>query len=72
MFVVTKGGCAAAHIQHMRDRPLMKMNLQLHLVESDITGATGMRNFHTIAAGECDPEVLATFRDFRWTFAIST
>src|SRR4051794_38225517 len=33
---------AAAHIQHMQ-KALMEMNLQLHHVVSDITGATGMR-----------------------------
>lgn len=32
---------AAAHIQHMQ-KALMEMNLQLHHVVSDITGATGM------------------------------
>ena len=31
---------AAAHIQHMQ-KALMEMNLQLHHVVSDITGATG-------------------------------
>ena len=33
---------AAAHIQHMQ-KALIEMNLQLHHVVSDITGATGMR-----------------------------
>jgi len=33
---------AAAHIQHIQ-KALMEMNLQLHHVVSDITGATGMR-----------------------------
>jgi transposase len=33
---------AASHIQHMQ-KALMQMNLQLHHVVSDITGATGMR-----------------------------
>ena len=55
---------AAAHIQHMQ-KSLMEMNLQLHHVVSDITGATGMRIIRAIVAGERDPEVLATFRDIR-------
>lgn len=55
---------AAAHIQHMQ-KALMEMNLQLHHVVSDITGATGMRIIRAIIAGERDPEVLAAFRDIR-------
>ena len=55
---------AAAHIQHMQ-KALMKMNLQLHHVVSDITGATGMRIIRAIVVGERDPEVLAAFRDIR-------
>jgi transposase len=55
---------AAAHIQHMQ-KALMEMNLQLHHVVSDITGATGMRIIRAIVAGERDPEVLAGFRDIR-------
>ncbi len=55
---------AAAHIQHMQ-KALMEMNLQLHHVVSDITGATGMRIIRAIVSGERDPEVLAVFRDIR-------
>ncbi|MEZ5674357.1 MAG: IS110 family transposase [Thalassovita sp.] len=55
---------AAAHIQHMQ-KALMEMNLQLHHVVSDITGATGMRIIRAIVEGERDPEVLAAFRDVR-------
>jgi transposase len=55
---------AAAHIQHMQ-KALMEMNLQLHHVVSDITGATGMRIIRAIVSGERDPEVLAAFRDIR-------
>ena len=54
----------AAHIQHMQ-KALMEMNLQLHHVVSDITGATGMRIIRAIVAGERDPEALAAFRDIR-------
>jgi transposase len=55
---------AAAHIQHMQ-KAQMEMNLQLHHVVSDITGATGMRIIRAIVSGERDPEVLAAFRDIR-------
>ncbi len=55
---------AAAHIQHMQ-KALMEMNLQLHHVVSDITGATGMRIIRALVAGERDPEVLAAYRDVR-------
>src|SRR5205823_11639154 len=55
---------AAAHIQHMQ-KALMEMNLQLHHVVSDITGATGMRIIRAIVAGERNPAVLATHRDRR-------
>jgi transposase len=55
---------AAAHIQHMQ-KALMEMNLQLHHVLTDITGATGMRIIRAIVAGERNPEVLAAYRDIR-------
>jgi transposase len=55
---------AAAHIQHMQ-KALMEMNLQLHHVVSDITGAAGMRIIRAIVAGERDPDVLAAYRDVR-------
>jgi transposase len=55
---------AAAHIQHMQ-KALMQMNLQLHHVVSDITGATGMSIIRAIVAGERDPNVLASQRDRR-------
>lgn len=55
---------AAAHIQHMQ-KALMEMNLQLHHVVSDITGATGMRIIRAIVSGERDPDVLASMRDIR-------
>jgi transposase len=46
-------------------KALMEMNLQLHHVVSDITGATGMRIIRAIVAGERNPDVLATYRDVR-------
>ena len=55
---------AAAHIQHMQ-KALMEMNLQLHHVVSDITGATGMKIIRAIVAGERNPDVLADYRDVR-------
>ncbi len=55
---------AASHIQHMQ-KALTEMNLQLHHVVADITGATGLRIIRAILAGECDPKVLARLRDYR-------
>lgn len=55
---------AASHIQHMQ-KALTEMNLQLHHVVSDITGATGLRIIRAILAGERDPVLLATLRDIR-------
>jgi transposase len=55
---------AASHIQHMQ-KALSLMNLQLHLVVTDITGATGMRIMRAILGGERDPTILAGFRDVR-------
>jgi len=55
---------AAAHIQHMQ-KALMQMNVQLHHVVSDITGATGMRIIHAIVDGNHNPAELAQFRDVR-------
>lgn len=62
---------AAAHIQHMQ-KALMEMNLQLHHVVSDITGATGMRIIRAIVEGERDPDVLASMRDVRCHSSIDT
>ena len=55
---------ASSHIQHMQ-KALMQMNLQLHHVVSDITGATGMRIIRAVVAGERDPATLAALRDQR-------
>jgi transposase len=54
----------AAHIQHMQ-KALMQMNLQLHHVVTDITGATGMRIIRDIIEGERDAARLALHRDIR-------
>jgi transposase len=55
---------AASHIQHMQ-KALTEMNLQLHHVVADITGATGLRIIRAILSGEHDPKALAGLRDYR-------
>jgi transposase len=55
---------AASHIQHMQ-KALMQMNVQLHHVVTDMTGATGMRILRAICDGERDPAALARHRDRR-------
>lgn len=55
---------AAAHIQHMQ-KALTFMNLQLHHVVSDVTGATGLRIVRAIIDGERDTKTLAAMRDVR-------
>ena len=55
---------AVSHIQRMQ-KALVQMNLQLHLVVSDITGVTGMRILRDIVAGQTDPHQLAKHRDHR-------
>jgi transposase len=56
-------GAAACqqHIQHA----LIPMNLQLHLVVSDVVGETGLRILEAILGGERDPEALVKLRDPR-------
>ena len=49
---------ASAEIQHMQ-KALTQMNLQLHVVLSDITGLSGMRILRAIVAGQRDPVALA-------------
>ena len=55
---------AGQHVLHMQ-KALMQMNIQLHHVISDITGATGLRIIDAILAGERDPIRLAKLRDPR-------
>ena len=57
-------GEAASHIQRMQ-KALTQMNLMLHLVLSDITGATGLKIVRSILDGERDPARLAAHRDRR-------
>lgn len=46
-------------------KALTQMNLQLNLVLSDITGATGMKIIRAIVAGQHDPFLLADLRHYR-------
>lgn len=62
---------AAAHIQHMQ-KALNCMNLQLHHVVSDVTGATGLRIIRAIVAGERNLDVLAAMRDRRCQATLAT
>jgi transposase len=55
---------AATHIQRMQ-KALVQMNLQLHLVVSDITGVTGLKILRDIVAGHTSPHELAQHRDYR-------
>lgn len=55
---------AAQHIQHIH-KTLDQMNLKLHYVISDITGATGQHILDAILEGKRDPEELACLRDRR-------
>ena len=53
---------AATTISRMQ-KALVQMNLQLHVVITDITGVTGMRILRDIANGRTDPRQLAKHRD---------
>ena len=53
---------ASVHIQHMQ-KALDQMNVQLHHVISDITGATGLAIVDAILRGERNPSKLAELRD---------
>jgi len=55
---------AGTCVQRMQ-KALVQMNLQLHLVISDISGVTGLRILRDIVAGATDPALLARHRDFR-------
>jgi len=54
----------STHILHMQ-KALTQMNLQLHNVISDITGATGIAIIRNIVTGVTDPKALAALRDER-------
>jgi transposase len=55
---------SSQHIQHIQ-KALSQMNVQLHHVISDITGATGLAILDAILGGERNPETLAKLRDRR-------
>jgi transposase len=48
-----------------RQKALTQMNLMLHLVVTDLTGATGLGIIRAILAGQRDPDLLAAHRDYR-------
>ena len=54
----------ATHVLRMQ-KALIQMNLQLHKVVSDITGATGMAIIRAMVAGERNPHKLAALKDRR-------
>jgi len=62
---------AASYIQRMQ-KALAQMNLQLHNVVADITGATGMRIIKAILNGERNPDILAALRDKRCKNGVGT
>jgi transposase len=51
-------------IQHMQ-KALIEMNVQLHIVLSDISGMSGQAIIRALLAGQRDPKVLAALRDPR-------
>jgi len=55
---------ATVHLQHMQEA-LDRMNLQIHHLISDLSGATGLAITDAILAGERDPQILAKLRDWR-------
>jgi transposase len=55
----------AASCQQRMEHALVPMNLQLHLVVSDIVGETGLRILEAILQGERDAQALAQLRDGR-------
>jgi hypothetical protein len=54
----------ASHLQQAQ-KALVQMNVQLHLVVSDINGETGLCIIDAILGGQRDPAALATLRDPR-------
>lgn len=55
----------AATCMNRVEKALLQMNLQLHLVLSDLTGETGLRVLRDIVSGEHDPRKLSRHRDAR-------
>lgn len=61
----------ASHIQHMQ-KALTLMNVQLHQVVEDVTGATGMKIIRAIVASERNADDLAKYRDVRCKASVET
>jgi len=57
--VLTEG--SSSHIQRMQ-KALTQMNIQLHKVISDISGATGLHIIEAIISGQRDPHQLALLK----------
>jgi transposase len=55
---------ASTRILRMQ-KALTQMNVMLHVVVTDITGATGLGIISAILAGQRDPDLLAAHRDYR-------
>ena len=53
-------------------KALTEMNVELHHVVTDITGATGLRIIRAILGGERNPAVLARMRDRRCHATVET
>ena len=62
---------AASHVQRMQ-KALMQMNVQLHHVVTDVTGATGMKIIRDIVGGNQSPESLVRHRDVRCKSSVET
>jgi len=62
---------AADQVRHMH-KCLDQMNLQIHHVISDLTGATGMAIIESIVKGERDARALAAHRDRRIKASVQT
>lgn len=56
---------SAATVINRMQKALVQMNLQLQMVISDISGATGLRIIRDIVGGITDPQQLAKHRDAR-------
>lgn len=55
----------AASATNRMQKALVQMNLQLHVVISNLAGVTGLRIIRDIVAGQTDPRHLAKHRDTR-------
>ena len=62
-----KANVLAMRVQSIQaiQKSMDQMNIRLHHAVSDVTGVTGMKILGAIVAGERDPHVLASMRDWR-------